>query len=157
MSDLLWPDEVVEIGTDAPVAILLTQASLLGTLTNHVVEAKVSRSEIYIPSQKHGFRYDFSLIAPILRNYSYYLFSTAHHYTDWYPVIFHIDDEELRGELGTRKLTAKTEEKFISILSQIFQSKKTQGVITRIIAQSQQYQLDKSNLVLTQEGKETAK
>lgn len=145
MSDLLWPDEEVEIGTDAPVAILLEQASLLGTLTNHVVEAKVSRSEIYIPSQKHGFRYDFSLVAPILRNYSYYLFSTAHHYTDWYPVIFHIDDEQLRRELGTqqRKLTAKTEEEFISILSQIFQSKKTQGVLGRIRAQSKQYELDK--------------
>jgi hypothetical protein len=145
MTYLLWPDEVSEVGIDAPIAILQEQASLLGKNTSHVVEAKISRSEIYIPSKKHGFRYDFSLYAPILRNYVYYLFSTTHHYTDWYPVIFHLDDEKMRKELSSKlgewqgNLTASSEEEFCTILSAIFQSKKTEGVIARIIAQSKQY------------------
>ena len=95
MKQLLWPDEVSTLET-APIAILQQQASLLGPKTNHIVEAKVSRSDIYLPSKKHGFRYDFYLYAPILRNYAYHLFSTTHYQNlsasayQVYPVVFHI-------------------------------------------------------------------
>jgi hypothetical protein len=147
MTYFLWPDEVSEVGTDAPILILQKQASLLGKLTNHAVEAKVCRADGYIPSEKHGFRYHFGLIAPILGNYSYHLLSTTH-YLDLYPVVFHLDDEmqkELANELGTwpSKLTAKSENDFLSILKAIFHAQKTRGVIGRMIAQSKDYEPDK--------------
>lgn len=147
MKQLLWPDEVSMIKA-APIAILQQQASLLGQKTNHIVEAKVSRSDIYLPSKKHGFRYDFYLYAPILRNYAYHLFSTTH-YQDLYPVVFHIIYEDMRQELESQlgawegKLIAKTEEEFFLILSKIFYSKRTQGVIGRMKAQSKDYEPDK--------------
>ena len=161
MKQLLWPDEVSTLET-APIAILQEQASLLGPKTNHIVEAKVSRSDIYLPSKKHGFRYDFYLYAPILRNYAYHLFSTTH-YQDLsdtayqvYPVVFHIIYEDMRQELESQlgalrqaqepwegKLIAKTEEEFCLILSKIFHSKRTQGVIGRMKAQSKDYEPDK--------------
>lgn len=151
---LLWPDEVSTLDA-APIAILQHQASLLGPKTNHIVEAKVSRSDIYLPSKKHGFRYDFYLYAPILRNYAYHLFSTTH-YLDLYPVVFHVIYEDMRQELesqlGVRrlaqepwegKLIASEEEEFCVILSKIFHSKRTQGVIGRMRAQSKDYEPDK--------------
>lgn len=154
MKQLLWPDEVSMIKA-APIAILQQQASLLGPKTNHVVEAKVSRSDIYLPSKKHGFRYDFYLYAPILRNYAYHLFSTTH-YQDLYPVVFHIIYEDMRQEVESElaahrrseepwegKLIARTEEEFCLILSKIFHSKRTQGVIGRMKAQSKDYEPDK--------------
>ena len=108
----------------------------------------MSRSDIYLPSKKHGFRYDFNLYAPILRNVAYHLFSTTH-YQDLYPVVFHIIYEDMRQELESqlgawgKKLIAKTEEEFCLILSKIFHSKRTQGVIGRMKAQSKDYEPDK--------------
>ena len=157
MKQLLWPDEVSTLET-APIAILQQQASLLGPKTNHIVEAKVSRSDIYLPSKKHGFRYDFYLYAPILRNYAYHLFSTTHYQNlsgsayQVYPVVFHIIYEDMRQELEsqlgawggtTEPVIARTEEEFFLILSKIFHSKRTQGVIGRMKAQSKDYEPDK--------------
>jgi hypothetical protein len=136
----LWPeiDGAVE---STPVGILRQQASLLGPKTQNVVGAEVSTASVGVYIQHR-----FLLVAPALDNYRYHLLTVSHAAADLYPVTFDALDDEVEREVRTEaggealqagKITAGSEEEFLSILRKILSSERTQRVINALLSQSQ--------------------
>lgn len=99
----LWPEITFEEQLDSPVAILKEQAALLGDKTQHIVTAEVRPLGTSIANQ---FVNGFYLVAPVLENYRYRLFTISHS-VDPYPVTFELDEllyDEVKA-WGTRSST----------------------------------------------------
>ncbi len=147
MSDL-WP-VLPTMTMTTPVTILREQASLLGTKTRNIVKAEVRRYNRFpAPVSRHvasakpaasaqePFCFSFNLVAPVLGNYTYRLFTVAYD-VNLYPATISLDDEIAQeidafgGELG-----ASNEEEFKEHLSRILRSQKTLKVITALLSQS---------------------
>jgi hypothetical protein len=100
----LWPEITFEEQLDSPVAILKEQAALLGDKTQHIVTAEVRPLGTSIADQ---FVNGFYLVAPVLENYRYRLFTISYS-VDPYPVIFELDEllhDEVKA-LGVRSSIA---------------------------------------------------
>ena len=136
MVDDLWPDVNLKPTTQAPYSILREQAALLGKKTRNVVEAEVSRIE-----GVSEFTYRFSLVSPVLGSYEYELFSVRHGVV-FYPLYVKLDTyirEELRTAYqpdNTGWVPIRSEEEFIKLLRDVFNSQRTRQVIQAILAQA---------------------
>jgi len=127
----LWPEDIAVTDVIAPVTILKEQASLLGQRTKNLVEGRVS------PGIGKGldmfdagrFTYDFDLVAPALKNYTYRLFSISHG-VEFYPLT--IDS----ATLNSADFKVNNDEEFLKALETIFSSGKTKGIISSLVSQS---------------------
>jgi hypothetical protein len=147
----LWPADLVQpLEQKAPVTILREQATLLGQKTSNLVEGRVVEGTTQLPGL---FVYSFQLIAPVLKNYSYRLFSIRHD-INLYPLQVSLDDDLVDEVFGDRKKeillpdgsesimidrTVSSEEEFLEALSKIFGASKTRHIINALIAQSTGY------------------
>ena len=141
----LWPNEIEESGPLPPVTILKEQASLLGKKTKNLVEAQVYLiNGADFPVDSPLFEHGFFLIAPVLQNYRYRLFSIEHG-VDMYPIEFQVG-HEIKKEISPSwrnqkgEIKASSEEEFQNVLQEVFQSEKTLRVIKALLTQSKAYE-----------------
>ena len=146
-----WPDEIEQKTITVPITILREQAELLGKKTKNIVKAEVvalAPSEPIllerdgVKNQARVFRYAFLLVAPILDNYRYHLFSISHP-IDLYPIRFYLDadiEQEVRSNNESPTI-ASSEEEFSNTLKAIFGARKTVRAIQSMLAQSQGYKV----------------
>ncbi|MCI0690587.1 hypothetical protein L0337_01120 [candidate division KSB1 bacterium] len=132
----LWPKDIGEqLQVIAPVSILRRHASLLGSKTNNLVEAKVVDFEREL-GDLYEFNYGFYITAPTLNRYSYKLFTISHN-IDLYPVIIDVD-AELKREIDPeneiyKKIEANSEDEMLQVLKKIFNSHKTKKIIGSLL------------------------
>ena len=131
----LWPDELATAERQPPVAILRTQAALLGRKTRNLVIGRVTTPSVGQAFFSHlartQFLYVFQLVAPALNDYTYDLFSIGHG-VDLYPV-----ELEFHAAEGT-KIESASEEEFIQVLKGVLSAPETKRVIGALLAQSQE-------------------
>lgn len=139
----LWPEDITKITVKAPLAILQEQAKHLSERTNSLVEGRVitiERSPYLI-----AFGFSFCIVAPLLGDYTYELFS-VYYEVSMYPIKIHLE-EDIRGDLKkelpdckvekqSNLILAKSEEEFLKILTIIFASRKTRQIVQAILSQS---------------------
>ena len=146
----LWPEDITEVKVKAPVTILKEQGTVLGEKTQHIVEADVvtTRSSL-ISGKDFEFAYTFYIRAPALGDYKYELFVVAYG-VSMYPVKIDLDNEiknDIKANLRDYKETVDnwgtsglmlvdSESEFVTVLKEIFSSKKTRQIIQAIVAQS---------------------
>ena len=124
----LWPDFCI-----SPSRIIERQASLLGAKTNSIVIAQVNRKNI----SDNKFHYTFSLIAPVLDNYSFQLFAYLYDF-DYYPIHF-ILDEKIDKEIKFTEtwINVKDREGLLILLGKIFNSKRVAQIINTLLSESE--------------------
>lgn len=88
----LWPDLIPKNPQLSPLEILRQQASFLGDKTQNVVTAVVNVSQN--STNKGFFQYVFYIVAPILSNYHYRLF-TLYQRIEFYPINVVLDEDVL--------------------------------------------------------------
>lgn len=146
-----WPNEIEQTNITVPITTLREQAELLGKKTKNIVKAELvalAPSEPVVierdgvQNESRVFRYAFLLVAPILDNYRYHLFSISHP-IDIYPIRFYLDDEiEQEVRLNNESPTiASSEEDFSNTLKSIFGARKTVRAVQSMLAQSQEYKV----------------
>jgi hypothetical protein len=136
----LWPKDIENQRTRAPVAILREQASILGQITQNLVQGQV-----YTDIQENErFRYEFFIVSPPLANYQYQLLTMLHD-VSLYPVEIYTEeaiklaiqnDVRLISEEYGEYIKAETEEELLAALKAIFGAKKTVQVITALLSQA---------------------
>lgn len=163
MAQSLWPDDLFRPETDipSPVAILREQGSILGDMTRNVIEVEVKRidppmrlldstdifailSEVLEKAQLERedryLYYAFYLVAPLLGNYRYRLFTIAHSIIRLYPLVIVSLDEEIQKEISSVEpgdpVRLDDETQFKDFLSRIFSATKTRRIINAMLAQS---------------------
>jgi hypothetical protein len=140
----LWPEDIGPISEKAPVNILREQASFLGQKTNNLIEAEVRQHEVSPSRDKEfikEFIYDFLIVVPPLDNYRYKLFRISHKIS-LYPVKINVDEDILpdinptyeREDTFEPAILAKSEDDFLAILKEIFNSTKTRRVIGALLS-----------------------
>ena len=148
MPDNLWPDDIGNVTSIAPVTILKQQAALLGKKTKNLVEGKVAPISEEAWTYRNGFAYSLNIVARTL-GYEYRLLAISHG-VDHYPLRIRPDGAVL-SEISTQfprfmelvppgkvigGLQAKSREEFEAILKAIFESQKTRRVVESLLAQS---------------------
>jgi hypothetical protein len=128
----LWPNNYSKIAGKTPGSFLQKQAALLGEKTKHQVEPVVDKSRVLL-QEDNSLWHQLLLTIPTRPRYSYGHF-TMMHGADFYPVHFLVDEDvkqELQPEriMRNRLLTVESEEELRSLLSGIFNSKKTEHVV----------------------------
>jgi hypothetical protein len=121
----LWPAEFGEADVKPPVVVLREQADYLAKKTGGLVLGKVLTSR-----DSDQFVHQFVLVAPVLDNYSYYLFSVKHS-VELYPL-------ELSAH--TLRQTWKDvpdEAGFNNALVEVLQAEPTKRIIRSLMLQSQ--------------------
>ena len=119
----LWPTDFGMPQSTPPVVLLKQQASLLGTITNNLVEAEINTTQ-----SGNQFYHTLVLVAPALDNYRYALLRVIHE-IDLYPL-------EMRYLPTGVSNTVTDENSFKAHLSSCFAEPKTRQVIAALIAQS---------------------
>jgi hypothetical protein len=145
--DNLWPEDIGQTDDETtPLTILQEQAKLLGTRTQNIITAIVE-TEIG-DGYKAAFTHDFYIVAPILQNYRYRLFSVTHD-IDFYPLSVYLEEgtaesdsmfgkHPLKRDLFPTKpfVLVESEDGFIDVLKLIFASKKARRAVKNLMAQS---------------------
>lgn len=137
----LWPEDfAVTPEAKTPATILREQAAFLGQKTNNVVEAKVVPSGAIYPG---GFVYNFFIVAPVLDNYMYKLFTIAYN-INLYPISLDVGmeihteiDPEYQRYLEVKIIT-NSESEFVDLLGKIFCTEKTKKVIGTLLSMSRE-------------------
>jgi len=132
----LWPSEIGYAEGKAPVTILKEQASLLGAKTENMIKAEVSYIKGSSFMDQNGFAYDFTILAPLLEDYRYRLF-TIKHDVELYPLKIYTDDEIL-GEISPAekdKIVINSEAELLEALKKILNSKKAKRIISAMLLQ----------------------
>jgi hypothetical protein len=124
----LWPASLEVVQVVPPVAILRQQGALLGQRTQNLVYGEVHASE----ASENQFHFDFDLMAPVLGEYRYRLFSIRHGLS-LYPV------EILTAESET-PLRAADQPQFLDRLRSVLASAETQRVVGALLAQSKAWE-----------------
>lgn len=124
----LWPDDIAEVGNlVTPLSVLKEQAALLARKTNNLLKASVVRwHEEYADQWAYGWA--FYLVAPVLSDYKYLLF-TIKQDTKLYPLVI----ENRPGDATTVKIS--NQEEFLAELRAIFCHTETKSVIKAMLAQ----------------------
>ncbi len=138
----LWP----EFGNESvitPAYILKEQAAKLGERTGNIVLARVSTKpfdfsrQSQVPLKRDGFKHDFYIVAPVLGDYSYRLFSAYHELIDVFPVYINSHKEKPVEVLYLSDyVEANNQQEFIAELKNIFADPKTVKIIQTLLAQS---------------------
>jgi hypothetical protein len=136
----LWPDDLSAETQKPPTILLMEQAAYLKNHTNSMITADVIKRTATNPTPGI-FNYSFVLIAPALGGYSFSLFNIDHP-VELYPVKI-IVDEKMRAALPEifpkqRTIDVQTEEEFLKVVGEIFNSERTKKIITGLISQSSQ-------------------
>lgn len=140
----LWPTNIANAENKvSPMRILKEQAALLGRKTQNIVKAKVLPEKRTISKpitavEQPKFQYSFYIVAPVLENYQYRLF-TIYHDIELYPVNLIIEDEiqkEIFPEKEEQEICIYSEDEFLETLKKIFSSSKTTRLIQAILVQS---------------------
>lgn len=117
----LWPADFGQAGTVPPVVILREQADNLTSMTNGVIEGRVSTTK-----DKHRFFHNLQLCVPSLDEYTFGLLHVVHG-IPVYPA-------DIVFEEGTVTI-ARSQEGFIQALRTILSSDGTKAVIRDLLAQ----------------------
>ena len=146
----LWPDELATAERQPPVAILRTQAALLGRKTRNLVIGRVTTPSVGQTLFSHlaptPFVYVFQLVAPALNDYTYDLFSISHG-VDLYPV--HLD---FHAAGGTTTESA-SEQEFIQVLDVAAQGVKSGPSRMKRVSEGIEIRLpDGKHLLLAEQG-----
>jgi hypothetical protein len=140
----LWPDTIKVEKVITPVTILRQQASLLGKKTKNIVQGEVrEEKENFGALNTYDFNYVFYLVAPALNNYRYRLLDISYN-VSLYPVIVTIEESifsEIASNFKTAQsisklIQAKSQDEFLDILKEIFNSTKVLRVISVLLSQS---------------------
>ena len=137
MAQNLWGEIVAETKLKLPVTILNEQATILGEVTNRILEAVV---ESTVPSKKGLLSYGLFIVAPALNNYKYNVLDIEHDIVFAYPVSVYdvvgpsdvLDIDESDAE----KVVCNSEEEFLQKLGQLLSSEQVHKIIESLIAQS---------------------
>lgn len=139
--ETLWPEEIKNSDSfDSPLAILKSQASQLGPLTKNVVKAEVRTQAINPLRQTSSMMFDFNLLAPLLENYRYKLFSTYFDILESYPLKLYLDKKIMNELIGENEEADKngilvfSQEEFLDWLKRIFNSNSTKNIINTLRA-----------------------
>lgn len=135
MSDL-WPSDLTEGDSPAPVTILRAQGTLLGQKTGNLVTGVVESKRAI--DQPAALAYAFYLAARPPNPYRYQLF-TIEHPIEFYPVSIHLETNlalEIEGIQGDEMIATSANE-FSEYLRVIFAAMRTRQIIRAILAQNE--------------------
>lgn len=123
----LWPDDIAEVGNlVTPLSVLKEQAALLARKTNNLLKASVVRWQDEYDDWAYGWA--FYLVAPVLSDYKYLLF-TLKHGAKLYPLSI----ENRPGDATALEIS--NQEELLAELRQIFYHTETKSVIKAMLAQ----------------------
>ena len=120
----LWPDFPTE-EIKGPKSILKEQAGYLAAKTNNVLIADVETSQF-----KENMIYSFYVVAPVLGNYRYKLFSIAHVASSYFPLYI-----DWRDDTSTER-ECRNKNELTAYLKHIFNDAETIKVVSSLISQS---------------------
>lgn len=143
----LWPEiDISKINERSPHLILKQQAEILIEKTLGIVEARVlpidtktvRKDENFMKikgAEEYRFFYVFTLVAPVLGNYSQPLFVVAYP-MEFYPCMI----GDLYGTFADKGQASKVvdEQGLMEVLRQTFASEKTQKILQALISQSKE-------------------
>ena len=119
----LWGDLPSGEGIRTPLTILREQASMLGEMTNNLLEAQILTNQVSSEDMLHTFQ----IVAPALDNYTFNLFRVQHG-VHLYPLAI-IDIQ--RGV----QLHTPDEPSFEEKLEEILTSEQTRRLVAALLAQ----------------------
>ena len=124
----LWPKDLGSNATiTMPKEILLQQANFLSEMAKNIIVGEV-RSNQGVSGNEKVIVHELIVKAPSIGNYQFTLLRVMHNY-NIYPI-------SVFDALKEEDLQAATEEEFIAILAEVFNSSQTKNAITGLIAQS---------------------
>jgi hypothetical protein len=126
MSENLWGEIPKKGNLRTPITILREQASILGQVTNNVLQGDVSMGR---DGWGPEFQMTMSIIAPALDNYRFLLLRVAHDVS-----LFPVKVEDL---VNDTEYDCPDEESFVAVLKKILSSTATHRVIDSLLSQSQ--------------------
>ncbi|MBG9375088.1 hypothetical protein I5907_02530 [Panacibacter sp. DH6] len=118
----LWPDFENIPKITSPRSILIEQASFLAEKTKNLLSAEVGGGN----TKEGRIYYRFIIIAPLLKNYTYRLFTLSHDIF-YYPCEISFQSQIM--QIGS-------EDQLIERLKLIFNNENTQRIIASLIGQS---------------------
>lgn len=138
----LWPEDIDIDGQITPLSILKEQASLLGEKTRNLVKASVN-TRVSTEGRPLGISetiyYDFDIVAPLLNNYRFRLFTAAQDIMKIYPISI-VLGEKLAREIyghkeGRMSIRIDNEESLLAELERILSSESTKNIIRTFSSQ----------------------
>lgn len=122
---------------NSPNAILEEQAKYFERGVDSILYAKVSNVKLNETEKlQYKLATTFSIVSPVLDNYTYVLFAVYSNPECNYPVLICVNDN---GDYNTIKHTCNNEEEFINALTEILGSDKTTETISVLYAKSKNY------------------
>ena len=130
----LWPPDLEPTDIVSPVAILRSQALVLGDRTDHRLQGSVVTR---LSHSNTRLSHVFSLVSPALSGYQYALLTVSHDF-NLYPLIVRaFDDLGEEADAPDRDVwKCDTEQDFIATLQTIFSDERTLKIIAVLLAQS---------------------
>ncbi|MDR3634830.1 MAG: hypothetical protein P4L84_13580 [Isosphaeraceae bacterium] len=139
----LWADDI-RVDVLTPLAILRTQQGLLKKRTQGVLDAKVTSVE------ENGLvQHQFDVVATAIQRYQERVLIATHASGRVYPVtvkaetLEHLEQLE-EDDILTDECIVFTEEDFIQIIRQVFQSGEVRSAMQSLIAQSNEIHTNRS-------------
>lgn len=121
---------------NSPNSILEEQAKYFEKDVNDVLYAKINNAKLNEAKEsKYKLATNFSIVSPILDNYTYVLFTVYSNPESNYPVLIEVNDND--DEYN--KYECNNEKEFIDSLSKILCSDKTTEIISVLYSKSTNY------------------
>lgn len=122
---------------NSPNSILEEQAKYFEKGVGDILYAKVKNVKLNEEQKlKYKLATTFSIVSPVLDNYTYVLFSVYSNPESNYPVLISVNDN---GENDTMNYECSNEDDFVKSLSQILGSEKTTETISVLYSKSKNY------------------
>lgn len=122
---------------NSPNLILEEQAKYFEKGVDDVLYAKINNAKlIELKESTYKLATSFSIVSPVLDNYTYVLFTVYSNPESNYPVLISLNDNE---EGYNTEYECRDEKEFIETLSQILGSEKTTDIISVLYSKSKNY------------------
>lgn len=132
--DNLWNLKDIK---NSPNIILEEQAKYFEKGVDDVLYAKVNNVKLNeLKVSRYKLATTFSIVSPVLDNYSYVLFTVYSNPESNYPVLISVNDN---GEHDNIEYECTNEKEFINSLSEILSSDKTTETISVLYSKSKNY------------------
>ncbi|MCK9440397.1 MAG: hypothetical protein M0Q13_03135 [Methanothrix sp.] len=124
---------------NSPLYILKVQASQLGSITKNLVRAEMRMKKTPSSSNQTILAFDFNIVASLLENYRYRLFSAGIDISENYPLVLNLPKKliiELIGndeEAQTKGIIINNELELLDWLRRIFGAEYTINIISSLI------------------------
>ena len=145
----LWPTSELESAVLTPIAILRTQATLLGQKTQGLL-----RGDVRVTNEKGKLLLNFDVVAPAVNNYRFTLLSVRHPRGASYPATLYTQTfvtlEKVSASKGAYvpdSETAYTDQQFIALVQEVLQAPETIARLQSLIVRSNSEAMRKQSVL----------